>query len=132
MGLPNSGKTTLLNALLSPTSKKHEVAPASGGNSNTAKHPEPTTKMPVEVRLDLGEGKAVSIVDTPGWEMVEDEPESDEEEMDEDERDPDMMDKWDLLEERVAGDLLRRNLGRVDKVKDILPLGKSLTFHTAS
>jgi nuclear GTP-binding protein len=127
MGLPNSGKTTLLNALLSPTAKKHEVAPATGGNSTSAKHPEPTTKMPVETRVDVGEGKAVSIIDTPGWELVEDEPEDDDEEDDEEDEGEmsDTMDKWDLLEERVAGDLLRRNLGRVDKVKDIFPLGKS-------
>lgn len=120
MGLPNSGKTTLLNSLLAPSAPRYPVAPAVG-NGNIAKHPEPTTKAPVEVRLDLGGGKGVRVVDTPGWEIVEDEPEDDEEEEEEDDGG-----KWDELEERVAGDLLRRNLGRVDRVKDIGPLGMSL------
>lgn len=125
MGLPNSGKTSLMNALLPAMAKKYEVAPVTGGNGATAKHPEPTTKVPVEVRVDVGEGKGVKIVDTPGWEFVEEEPEEDADEEEEEEADEAQMDKWDLLEERVAGDLLRRNLGRVDRVKDILPLGES-------
>lgn len=32
--------------------------------------------------------------------------------------------KWAILEGTVARDMLTRNLGRIDKVKDALPLGK--------
>lgn len=32
---------------------------------------------------------------------------------------------WDELEQLVARDMLTRNLGRVDKVKDSYPLGES-------
>lgn len=59
--------------------------------------------------------------------MDEDDEEGDEdedEEIDEDELDEEEAAKWDALEAQVAGDLLRRNLGRVDRVKDVFPLGK--------
>ena len=68
--------------------------------------------------MKVGEGSAVRVIDTPGWEYADDgeeEPEQNEE-------------KWDALEGVVAGDLLRRNLGRVDRVKDVLPLGKLVRF----
>lgn len=86
----------------------------------SAKNPNPTTVKPTEVRLDLGEGKKIGIIDTPGWEFAEHEEEEEEEGDEED---------WDALEDRVAGDMLRRNLGRVDRVKDVFPLGEwSITF----
>lgn len=58
--------------------------------------------------------------------MDEDELEGDEdvEEIDEDELDEEEAAKWDMLEAQVAGDLLRRNLGRVDRVKDVFPLSE--------
>lgn len=62
--------------------------------------------------MDIGEGKKVRVIDTPGWEYAEDEVDADADGEGSDE-----------LEERLAADLLRRNLGRVDRVKDVLPLG---------
>ncbi|KAK1926848.1 putative GTP-binding protein [Papiliotrema laurentii] len=112
VGLPNVGKTSVLNALLPLSAKKHDVAPAVP-TAASAKNPNPTTVKPTEVRLDLGEGKKIGIIDTPGWEFAEDEEEEEEEGDEED---------WDALEDRVAGDMLRRNLGRVDRVKDVFPL----------
>lgn len=63
--------------------------------------------------------------------MDEDELEGDEDEDDEDEDELDEEEaaKWDMLEAQVAGDLLRRNLGRVDRVKDVFPLGKLLACY---
>lgn len=60
----------------------------------------------------------MKVIDTPGWEFVEDDEEGEMEADEEGEK------VWDELEERVAGDLLRRNLGRVDRVKDVMPLGQ--------
>ena len=57
------------------------------------------------------------MIDTPGWEYTEDEV---------DEEDDDAEDRFKELEESLAADLLRRNLGRVDRVKDVLPLGMTL------
>ncbi len=34
------------------------------------------------------------------------------------------QEKWDVLERFVAKDILTRNLGRVDKIKDPYPLGE--------
>ena len=60
----------------------------------------------------IGEGIKIRIIDTPGWEYVEEEIEQNGDE-----------DRFDQLEERLAADVLRRNLGRVDRVKDVLPIG---------
>ncbi|WWC58751.1 uncharacterized protein I303_101295 [Kwoniella dejecticola CBS 10117] len=118
MGLPSVGKTSILNSLLPPTRPKHAVAPYIP-TATAAKIPEPKTKAPVEVEIEVG-GEKVRIIDTPGWEYAEDDDEEDEDEEDDDEEIS--AEKWDALESRLAGDLLRRNLGRVDKVKDALPL----------
>jgi len=113
MGLTSVGKTSIVNSLLSPSQKRHSVAPIVP-SANSAKHPAPTTSAPVELLSDIGEGKRVRVIDTPGWGYVEDEVEEDRDE-----------DGIDVLEERLAADLLRQNLGRVDRVKDALPLGES-------
>lgn len=135
LGLPNVGKSAVANALLG--AEKFKVRPAIS-LSASSKHPAPTTLACAEAELPGG----VRIIDTPGWEYVEesddemdgeeDEEDEDEDEegdakMDEDDEDEEEVDeaetaKWDALEARVAGDLLRRNLGRVDKVKDVFPL----------
>ncbi|WVF70605.1 hypothetical protein IAT40_005397 [Kwoniella sp. CBS 6097] len=121
MGLPSVGKTSVLNSLLAPAQRKHAVA-SSIPLANSAKQPEPTTKAPVEVEIDV-EGEKIRIIDTPGWEYAEDDEEEDEEQDDDDEEEEEVDPaKWDQLEARLAGDLLRRNLGRVDKVKDVFPL----------
>ena len=36
--------------------------------------------------------------------------------------------KWDQMEQKMTADLLRRNLGRVDRIKDIIPLGTFCAF----
>ncbi|WWC86220.1 uncharacterized protein L201_001093 [Kwoniella dendrophila CBS 6074] len=118
MGLPSVGKTSILNSLLSPNQKKHDVAPYIP-TSTSAKSPEPKTKAPVEVEIDVN-GEKVRIIDTPGWEYAEeDDSEVEEDDEEEEELNPE---KWDAVEAKLAGDLLRRNLGRVDKVKDAFPL----------
>lgn len=118
MGLPSVGKTSILNSLLPSTANKsrHVVAPLIP-SAQSAKSLQPTTKAPVEIEIDV-DGLKIKVIDTPGWDPVEDEKDEDE---DEDEQDPE---KWDKLEAKLSGDLLRRNLGRVDRVKDVFPLGK--------
>lgn len=154
MGLPSVGKSSVINALAPASRVKQAVAPAVPSGA-MAKHPEPTTKVPVELRVQVGDSW-VRLVDTPGWEYAEndDEDEDDEDEEedaeevveesgdegedadmedgdDEDDDEAEVFDeekaaKLDALEARVAGDLLRRNLGRVERVKDIFPLGAYL------
>ncbi|OXG86630.1 nuclear GTP-binding protein [Cryptococcus neoformans var. grubii Br795] len=118
MGLPSVGKTSILNSLVPSTANKSRrvVAPLIP-SGQSAKSLQPTTKTPVEVEIDV-DGLKLKVIDTPGWEPVEDEKDEDEDE-DEDEQDPE---KWDRLEAKLSGDLLRRNLGRVDRVKDVFPL----------
>lgn len=118
MGLPSVGKTSILNSLLPSTANKsrHIVAPFIP-SAQSAKSLQPTTKAPVEIEIDV-DGLKIKVIDTPGWDPVEDEKDEDE---DEDEQD---SEKWDKLEAKLSGDLLRRNLGRVDRVKDVFPLGK--------
>ncbi|WVQ97322.1 hypothetical protein IAU59_004433 [Kwoniella sp. CBS 9459] len=122
MGLPSVGKTSVLNSLLAPAQRKHTVA-STVPLANSAKQPEPTTKAPVEVEIEV-DGEKIRLIDTPGWEHAEDDEEEEEDEDEEEEEDDEEVDpaKWDQLEARLAGDLLRRNLGRVDKVKDVFPL----------
>jgi len=128
MGLPNVGKTSVLNSLLPPKAKHHETAPVLALNA-ASKNPQPTTKLPTENKVEFN-GKAIRVIDTPGWDFADDEDEDEEEEEDDDEEDEDAeideekLKKWDQLEQTMTGDLLRRNLGRVDRIKDIIPLGK--------
>jgi nuclear GTP-binding protein len=121
MGLPSVGKSALVNSLLPLSAPKQAVAEATPTGA-AAKHPQPTTTAPVELAIDIGNGVKARIIDTPGWEFTEDE---DEIAGMDDDVDGDDQEVWDKLEDRVAGDLLRRNLGRIDRVKDALPLGKS-------
>ena len=116
VGLPSVGKTSILNSFLPPSSRRHAVTPIVP-TAHSAKHPAPTTAAPVEVAVDIGEGRRVRMIDTPGWEYTEDEV---------DEEDDDAEDRFKELEESLTADLLRRNLGRVDRVKDVLPLGMTL------
>ncbi|WVQ85677.1 hypothetical protein IAT38_007843 [Cryptococcus sp. DSM 104549] len=120
MGLPSVGKTSVLNSLVPATKRKYPTAPLIP-TAQAAKSPEPVTKRPVEVVIDV-EGLEVRVIDTPGWEQAEEDPEELDEENEEDEDEEEDPEKWDVLEARLAGDLLRRNLGRVDKVKDAFPL----------
>lgn len=120
MGSPSVGKTSILNALV-PSAPRHAVAPAIPPVSS-AKAPGPTTKAPVEVSLALSDAISVQFIDTPGWDLVPDDLDEDDEEMN---GSAVNEEKWDALEEVAVGDVLRRNLGRVDRIKDVLPLGES-------
>ena len=121
VGLPSVGKTSILNALLPASSPNHTVAPPIPPVSS-AKAPGPTTKTSAEVSLELGDDVIVKVIDTPGWDLVPDDiDEEGDVEMDEAEID---QEKWDALEEVAVGDVLRRNLGRIDRIKDVLPLGE--------
>lgn len=135
MGLPNVGKTSILNSLLPQSSKRYATAAAVPTIAGS-KHPEPTTKIPTEVRIET-QGMGIRIIDTPGWEYADD----DEEEEEGEAEDGDVvrgdengkagaseaeLQKWDEMEARYSGDLLRRNMGRVDRVKNPVPLGTCL------
>jgi nuclear GTP-binding protein len=134
MGLPNVGKTSVLNSLLPAKAKHHETAPVLALNA-ASKNPEPTTKMASETRIEYN-GKSIRIIDTPGWDFADDDEEEEEEEEDDEDEDAEVdeekLAKWDQLEQTMTGDLLRRNLGRVDRIKDIIPLGKSAAFVSVS
>jgi nuclear GTP-binding protein len=120
MGLPNVGKTSVLNSLLPAKAKHHATAPVIALNA-ASKNPQPTTKLPSESRIEVN-GRGIRVIDTPGWDFADDD---DEEEEDEDEElDEEQMKKLDELEARMTGDLLRRNLGRVDRIKDVVSLGE--------
>lgn len=124
MGLPNVGKTSVLNSLLPPKAKHHATAPVIALNA-ASKNPQPTTKLPSESRIEVN-GRGIRVIDTPGWDFADDD---DEEEEDEDEElDEEQMKKLDELEARMTGDLLRRNLGRVDRIKDVVSLGKLVSY----
>jgi nuclear GTP-binding protein len=119
MGLPNVGKTSVLNSLLPAKVKHHETAPVLALNA-ASKNPQPTTKMPSETRIEHN-GKGLRIIDTPEDEEEDEDEEDDEEDAEVDEA---KLAKWTQMEATMTADLLRRNLGRVDRIKDIIPLGQ--------
>jgi nuclear GTP-binding protein len=127
MGLPNVGKTSVLNSLLPAKVKHHETAPVLALNA-ASKNPQPTTKMPSETRIEHN-GKGIRIIDTPGWDFADDDEDEEEDEDEEDDEEDAEVDeaklaKWTQMEATMTADLLRRNLGRVDRIKDIIPLGQ--------
>lgn len=130
MGLPNVGKTSVLNSLLPAKAKRHEVAPVLALNA-ASKNPQPTTKLPSESRIEH-KGRGIRVIDTPGWDFADDDDEDEDEDDDEDEEgemSEEKLKKLDELEARMTGDLLRRNLGRVDRIKDVATLGKLVFSH---
>ncbi len=99
-----------------------------------------TTLTPIEMTLtgstDAAAGKSaaptIHVIDTPGFEFNDvplDDVDGADEDMDADESGSEdgapgiAMEQWDALEAAVAKDILTRNMGRVDKIKDPLPLG---------
>ena len=122
MGLPSTGKTSILNALLPTSAAPLHIAPPVP-SASSAKSPQPTTKAPVDLSLDVGDEVTVGLIDAPGWDLIPEDLDNGEvEDMgDDDEID---QEKWDALEEDAIGDVMRRNLGRIDRIKEVLPLGQ--------
>lgn len=113
LGHPSVGKSAVINTLLGrPRLPTAETIPVSGIAA-------PTTKVPAELSVQAEELE-LRLIDTPGWEFNPPDVEDEDEDMGDEEDDA----KWAVMEETVARDMLTRNLGRIDKVKDALPLGQ--------
>ncbi len=139
------GKSSVINTLLGkPLLTTAPITPTSSGAMST------TTTSATEIALpnsafhssSTSTPTGISLIDTPGFEyndpdLSDDEFDEEEEEVDDDEEDEDeemremddeeiqsKQERWDILERLAAKDMLARNMGRVDKVKDSYPLGE--------
>lgn len=104
VGLTNVGKSSFINSLLEATTLSvYTLSSSSRGPS--------TTEFPQEVYLSSKEGKKIRFIDTPGflWENNSENP-------------PSMRVK----------DMLLRNRGRIDRVKDPMPLIEYIVTHSSA
>lgn len=80
--------------------------------------------------LELAGGISIKCVDTPGWVFEDVFPEdlAGEQELEEEE----IEELWDVVDENRVKDLLRRNLGRLEKVKEALPVAEYIIAHSSA
>ena len=104
VGVTNVGKSSLINSLAQKSSLPvYSIASCSRGAT--------TTTLPQEVTLDAPSGRTIRLIDTPGLAFQNPQAaEQEQEQADDDEKD--------ARDERRALDILHRNRGRIDKLKD--------------
>ena len=105
VGVTNVGKSSLINSLAHKSSLPvYSIASCSRGAT--------TTTLPQEVTLDAPSGRTIRLIDTPGlaFQNSQAAAEEDQEEANDDDKE--------ARDERRALDILHRNRGRIDKLKD--------------
>lgn len=104
VGVTNVGKSSFINSLAQKSALPvYSIASCSRGAT--------TTTLPQEITLNAPSGRTIRLIDTPGLSFQN--PQSTEEQEDQDDDDEKAA-----REETRALDILHRNRGRIDKLKD--------------
>jgi nuclear GTP-binding protein len=118
------GKSSVLNTLLESTRFPIAAYPPTSTQSK------PTTTTPSSsIYTSPSSSTTIKFVDTPGWIFADvfpgddDEEDAEEKEEQEDETEEE-AEMWEVIEQNRIKDLLRRNIGRVERIKEPLPLGE--------